>query len=287
MAEEQYRTIISRYFPELADSPMSLSSGWHSVAVDVDNHLIFKFPKSSEAETALKREAAFLAIIRPALTLPVPDMVLLDGPPVFSRHEKLQGEHLTTTLYETLPEQAREHLGRQIARFYCELHGLVNERMREAGAQPIEPWFKEDRSDAEILSALPITLHENARQILEDYRNLPPDPYGKTYGFFDGHGWNMAFDAGEEKLNGIYDFADSGFGDLHQEFIYTNFISADLTGRILAEYEKLTGKSLDRKRIGLLTAAHRLSEVSETLGDAEQLVITLEHAIDWLSMYSP
>src|SRR5919106_64050 len=62
-------------------------------------------------------------------------------------------------------------------------------------------------------------------------------PYGTTYGFFDGHGWNMAFDHTTNRLNGVYDFADSGFGPLHQEFIYTNLIARDLTARIVAEYE--------------------------------------------------
>ena len=44
---------------------------------------------------------------------------------------------------------------------------------------------------------------------------MPPDPLGTVYGFFDGHGWNMAFDHARGRLNGIFDFGDSGFGPLH------------------------------------------------------------------------
>ncbi len=80
----------------------------------------------------------------------------------------------------------------------------------------------------------------------QEFERLPPDPHGQTYGFFDGHGWNMAFDRVRGRLNGIYDFADSGFGPVHQEFIYSNFISPDLTERIAAAYEKASGRTLDK-----------------------------------------
>jgi hypothetical protein len=71
----------------------------------------------------------------------------------------------------------------------------------------------------------------------------------------------MAFDHERQQLNGIYDFADSGLGPLHQEFIYSNLISPDLTVRIVAAYACRTGRMLDRRRINILTGFHRLSEL--------------------------
>src|SRR5690606_2345867 len=93
-------------------------------------------------------------------------------------------------------------------------------------------------------------------------RDLDPDPYGTIYGFFDGHGWNMAFDHAAGRLNGVYDFADSGLGPLHQDFLYSNLISADLTARIITAYERETGRHIDRDRVDLLTGTHRLWELA-------------------------
>jgi hypothetical protein len=105
-----------------------------------------------------------------------------------------------------------------------------------------------------------------------------------VYGFFDGHGWNMAFDFDTLRLNGIYDFADSGLGSRHQEFIYTNLISPDLTERVVRAYETCTGLALDRRRIAILTGAHRLSEVAEVANDATHAPMIVQFAVEWLSL---
>jgi Phosphotransferase enzyme family len=138
------------------------------------------------------------------------------------------------------------------------------------GVQPLEPWSSAEAIAAKAMPRLGSILRPTAARILSDYGALGPDPYASVYGFYDGHGWNMAFDHQTRRLNGIYDFADSGIGPLHQEFIYSNFISPDLTARIVAAYESATGLALDRKRIETLTGAHRLWELA-VLSDNRQV----------------
>jgi hypothetical protein len=81
----------------------------------------------------------------------------------------------------------------------------------------------------------------------------------------------MAFDHQRGILNGIYDFADAGFGPLHQDFIYSSFIDEDLTLRIIAAYENITGKAIDRRRVDILTAAYRLHELAGIAHDPPQI----------------
>lgn len=258
-----FHTAIVALHPDLADAAFRmLPGGWHSRAVAVDERRVFKFPQGEEAEQALRREASILAVIRPHLAMPVPDLRLHEGTPLFSEHAIIPGDHLETAHYERLPELAREALGKALARFYSQLHGLPRPLMETAGARPVERWLDADAIAARALPLLPEDLHGFANDTLSGWRALAPDPHGETYGFFDGHGWNMAFDHAAGRLNGIYDFADSGFGPLHQDFIYTNFISPDLTARVADGYERLTGRALDRTRIHLLTGVHRLWELA-------------------------
>ena len=114
-------------------------------------------------------------------------------------------------------------------------------------------------------------LRDIAASTIDAYEALGPDPHGETYGFFDGHGWNMAFDHQRGRLNGIYDFADSGFGPLHQEFIYSNLVSPDLTERIITAYERETGRRIDRRRVSILSGMHRLTELAELADDPEHV----------------
>jgi hypothetical protein len=282
MQLEKLRATITDSFPELSESKLTLLTvGWDCVAVDVDDRLIFKFPRHEAGEKRLVSEAGLLGVIRPAVTMPVPDLTLHPGPPLFSRHTKLKGEHLLTPQYELLPVESRQHLAADMALFFAELHGLAARDMEAAGAGPIEPWLTSEDILRRVWPVLPSRLRLYADQTIAAWQQLPPDPYGTTYGFFDGHGWNMAFDHTSDRLNGIYDFADSGFGPLHQEFIYTNFVARDLTVRIVAEYEVLTGLALDRERIDLLSGVLRLSELAEFADDADHAAAMVRTVADW------
>jgi Phosphotransferase enzyme family len=275
------RAAIIRCFPELADAQFTPIVSWDSVAVDVDDRLIFKFPRHAAAEKRLVAEASLLTVIRPAVTMPVPDLTLYPGPPLFSRHIKLRGEHLLTRQYELLPVGARQRLAADMALFYTELHGLEARDMEAAGAGPIKPWLQPEDILRRIWPLLPSGLRGYAERSITAWQQLQPDPYGTIYGFFDGHGWNMAFDHTGNRLNGVYDFGDSGFGPLHQEFIYSNWVAPDLTARIVAEYEVLSGLALDRQRIDLLSGVLRMSELAEYADDAEHAPAMVKNVADW------
>jgi hypothetical protein len=276
------RVAIIRSFAELSGSKFALlTAGWDCVAVDVDDRLIFKFPRHEAAEKALVSEASLLAVIRPAVTMPVPNLTLHPGPPLFSRHLKLAGEHLLTRHYELLPVESRDRLAGDMAVFYAQIHALDARDMTAAGAGPIRPWLQPEDILRRVWPVLPSRLRPYADQTVRAWQQLPPDPYGTTYGFFDGHGWNMAFDHAHNRLNGLYDFGDSGFGLLHQEFIYSNWVAPDLTARIIDEYEAITGLVLDRQRIDLLSGVLRLSELAQFAQDPEHAPGMVKLVVDW------
>lgn len=282
------RAAILRAFPDLAAAGFRiLAESWDSTAVEAEDRLIFKFPRHEAAAQRLRKEAALLGLVRPAVPLPVPDLTLVEGPPLFSRHAKIPGEHLLAEHYAGLPDEARRRLAEDLARFHAGLHRLDPARMAAAGAGPVEAWGGAERIGAKALPALPPELRPAAERLLDAYGRLPPEPHAPVYGFFDGHGWNMAFDHGRQRLNGIYDFADSGIGPLHQEFVYSGFVSPDLSTRLVAAYEALTGLALDRRRIVLLTGTHRLWELAELADDPAHGPAMVRSFADWVATAGP
>ncbi|WP_429227940.1 phosphotransferase family protein [Inquilinus ginsengisoli] len=281
---DRYRAAILGAVPDIAASSFRLlAESWDSTAVEADGRLVFKFSRHEAAAGRLRTEAALLAMIRPSVSLPVPHLVLEEGPPLFSRHAKIPGEHLLTAHYAELPEGARRRLAEDLARFHAELHRLDPGRMAAAGAGPVEEWGTTEEIGAKALPALTPELRPMAEHVLSAYDRLPAEPHDAIYGFFDGHGWNMAFDHDRQRLNGIYDFADSGIGPLHQEFVYSSFVSPDLTARLVAAYEGLTGLTLDRRRIAILTGMHRLWELAELAGDPEHVPKMVRSFADWVA----
>lgn len=135
------------------------------------------------------------------------------------------------------------------------------------------------------MPALPASARQRAADIIAAYAALPPDPYGTVYGHFDAHGWNMAFDHSAGRLNGIYDFADSGIGPLHRDFICSAFISWDLTQRLLAAYEAQTDRALDRQRVHTLIGYHRLWELAAAVQAGGEVDEMVQAAQDWLDRH--
>jgi aminoglycoside phosphotransferase (APT) family kinase protein len=226
-------------------------------------------------------EARLLAVIRPAIATPVPDIELFETSRLFSRHHKLKGEHLLTAEYERLPGEDRAHLAEAMAQFFAQIHALDPAAMAAAGATPLDGWPEADTIMTRAVPLLPAGQQALAQRTIAAWQTLSPDPLGTVYGFFDGHGWNMAFDHQRRRLNGIYDFADSGFGPLHQEFVYPSLISADLTARIIDVYERLTARALDRDRINLLTGILHLTELAWQADDPEHLPMLRQFFANW------
>ncbi len=259
------RKVLCSTFPDLEGLSFTLlDAGWDSVAVDAGGIFIFKFPRHENGRAALEREAALLAALRPHLSFPIPDLTLHEGPPLFSRHRKIPGSHLLRADYLLLPHAARERLAADLATFYMQLHAVDPGAMSKAGALPVPAWPGPEEMLRDLHPLLDSRLLAKAADAITRWQAMEPDPGGEVYGFFDGHGWNMAFDHERQVLNGIYDFADSGIGPLHREFIYTGFISGDLSRRVTKEYEILSGRSLDHERIWLLTGVLFLSDLAGT-----------------------
>ena len=227
----------------------------------------FRFPRTAIAETRLRREAAVLAALRPHVAMAVPDLTLHDGRPPFTAHPFIPGIALTPEVWSGLPDAARDGLARDLARFAADLHAIPLDLMRAAGAGRPPAWLPVGAVRDLALPCLPPALRIRAEAVLSAFAALSPDPLGEVFSHFDGHGWNMAFDPDQERLNGVFDFGDSGIGPVHQDFIYSAFISPELTERMVLHYAAITGRTPDLNRIRILTGAYRLQELAEGKDD--------------------
>ncbi len=280
---ELRETIVS-VLPEHSASTLTiLNAGWDSVGVDVDGEWIFKFPRHPDAEARLRKEARILAMVRAHAELPVPDLVLFESPTLFSRHRKLPGGFLETTDYLPLTETQRDAIAEKMAGLYAALHAIPHAEARAAGALQIDKWMI-PADVAPCAPHLPAHLRSHLAPTLEAFTaELARQPDDMIYGYFDGHGWNMAFDRATGTLNGVYDFADSGFGARHQDLSYSNWISRDLTLRIIGRYERLTGLAIDRDRVMLYSAMLRFVEFAEAAPDRDDVADRLAAVESWFA----
>ena len=276
----RFRALVIGTLPQFAGGNfVTITGGWDSVALECDGW-IFKFARNAEAEARLRREVALLAFLKPRVTMPLPQMVLHEGPVPFSQHFKIPGSSLETPQYLALDEGRRNALAMRMAQLYADLHALPLNRMQAVGAVGVDPWMAPDEIVARAGPKLPRGTKGFLKGTVGAYRKLTIEGDELVYGYFDGHGWNMAFDHETGMLNGVFDFADSGFGSRHRDLSYTNWISADLTLRIIERYEELARIKVNRDLVMLYSSALRLAELAEEFLSDEHAVTNV---VDWVA----
>ena len=257
---DELRQRVAAVAPELADAPFEvLSGGWDSVALDIGDRWIFKFPRTPALIASARREFAVLNLVRPRASLPVPSLRLYeDSAGLFSRHEKIPGRALLPEEYPALDEGQRAALADKLARFHADVHTIPIADARAAGARDVFPLrpFEQMRT---ALDASPRT-----RVLLETVDRVAALPEDRTiFGQFDGHGWNMAFDHARGVLNGLYDFGDAGIGTLHRDLGYSAWLDPELCRMVVRRYREITGHPADPEAAVLSNWALRLSEFAD------------------------
>jgi hypothetical protein len=177
----------------------------------------------------------------------------------------IPGDIIETAGYDALSDSRKQAMAEALAGFYAALHAIPLAEAIAAGAEPKPEWPDIAAILPMLHERLPAPLHAFAEQVFADYLELPHE--ATIFGYFDGHGWNMAFDHARGVLNGVYDFADAATGPLSREFTYSNLTSTDLTERLIGAYEGLTGKAIDRRAVDIRTTVQHLSELGEAEGE--------------------
>ena len=263
-----------------------LTHSWDSIAIAL-GPMTFKFPQSEPAAASLRREVALLRVIRPRLSVPVPDMALFEGPPVFSAHPTLPGDHLPPDAYAALPEAAKARLGvdaRQVLRATCTASptdlDASRRRPARAGGGPNPDVLLDTRCSRRCPNrCAPAPAMSSG--------SMPPSApirWVRPAVTSTGTAGTWPSTSPGNALPELYDFADAGIGPVHREFVYPGFIARDLVLRIVAAYAAETGRRPDQRRIDILTAALRLSELAGATGNPDHLGDMRRNAVEWLAL---
>ncbi len=140
--ERRYRAAITTAFPNLAlRTCRFLAEGWDSVVWEVNNDLVFRFPKRAEVATQLRIEIALLPVLGPTLPVPTPRFAYVadgadtDAFPVVG-YPKLPGVPLVDMATAAI---APERLAAQIGQFLTALHRFPTDCAVTSGVPDSNP----------------------------------------------------------------------------------------------------------------------------------------------------
>lgn len=116
------QSLISKNFPDLAISKIvKIGEGTGNVAYEVNDNLIFRFPKGPANQVQLAQEIILQPVLDRFSTLPYPKFDYLPADHSFVGYEKLQGNPL---ILEMAHFDSWESFAGQIGHFLNQLHAI-------------------------------------------------------------------------------------------------------------------------------------------------------------------
>jgi aminoglycoside 2''-phosphotransferase len=258
MLIEHYQRIIAACFPELAIEHCAMhSEGWDSVAVAVNDDLIFRFPKRQNVEPQYQVERRLLPALAGALPLPIPDVAFFwpggtAYPRIFIGHHLIHGAQLAA---EHLTPGRIDEIARQLGQFLSALHRFPIEQAAQLGVPPGDQaaWRRRHQDQFEQIQSrvLPLLGQDAQARTMRDWQAFLDDGvhFQATLIHDDLAAEHILYDPAHGTVTGIIDWGDTAIGDPAIDF--TGLLAAygeDFMERVLAHYQSEIDASF-RKRM--------------------------------------
>ncbi len=232
MDEGWYRQVIEVSVPRLRVETCKLHlSGWDSVALEVNDALIFRFPRPNrpDVEEQLEKERALLPELANVLPLPIPQFAYIGDAPSgsgrrFVGYRKIDGVELRgddLTMIEIEP------IAHQLAEFLSRLHAFPVERAVQLGLPAVSAadWRRQyeglyRRVSERIFQLLEEPVRTQNAALWEgflsndDYFTFRPALIHR-----DLSSDHILYDAARGVIVGIIDWGDASIGDPAFDFV--------------------------------------------------------------------
>lgn len=238
------RRVIEREFPQIhVDKCVQLYGGWSSEVFEVNDELIFRFPKSTDTENRLQKEINLLPELAEALSVQIPhfDSIGRHRSKLFVGYRKISG----LPVARVLPDHSYDDLSEQLAKVITEIHSFSADRAAKLRVLRIN-WQSEysefyQRTRKNALPLMGKTLQERAvstwEAFLNDPRNFQFEPVF-IHRDLSGEA-HILCDPDKMEITGIIDWEDAAIGDPAIDFtgIYWD-CGEEFAKQVVAKYAR-------------------------------------------------
>jgi len=216
MMNPHYRSHIQAICPDLAIETVMLNNdGMSNEVVIVNDTLVFRFAKGEFGQRALAGEVRALALIRPHITLALPDPFYISAE--LMAYRLLPGVALTRQVVESLDEADQQAVADQLATFLRQLHATPCDETIAATVAPCR-YADQAHIHARVKEQVyPLLLKHQIAWAEALYASVLDDPTIFDYTPQLIHGdlacYHILFDPATRRLTGIIDFGVAGLGD--------------------------------------------------------------------------
>jgi aminoglycoside 2''-phosphotransferase len=231
LTKQEMLEIIRRDCPHLEVSSVTfIEKGQSFYVIEINSHLIFRFPLEKKSRRKLQREILLLPKLESLLNLPIPHFNHIgktskEPADYYVSYEAIKGSPLRTETFQTLPQEVQDNFARQLAVFLVKLHSFpVCEAQRCAVQESdLRQHSLEDLQflQRRIFGELPLATRRRIEQLFEGYindeENFSNEPSLLHADLCEEH---IYFEPGRNTITGIIDFGSMHIGDPDFDLCY-------------------------------------------------------------------
>jgi aminoglycoside 2''-phosphotransferase len=245
---------IRAAFPQ-ADltNAMFNTDGLVNVAVIAEDR-VYRFARTVEAQADLAKEIAILDLIRPHVSVPLPQFERVADD--FVTYPFLVGSALFRNDILRLPEADQERLAEQLASFLKTLHGMPRETVEAKGIGASGGWQTQAQwlgLYEEIQRELfPLMYRSTQAWVHQHFAPLVDDPHWLDFEAVLIHDdlaqYHILYDGVARQIAGVIDFGTAGLGDAARDYgILINVYGESFVQR-MARHDDRIARLIDRAR---------------------------------------
>ena len=264
ISAEEASSIIAEDFPEFKDAQIKLlGQGQNAVTFEVDEEYLFRFPFRLTASVEvgdLDTQRRILQSLEGKLDVEIPRIEYKGKEQHYIGYRKIKGEVLTREVLETLTDEEKDWVGKDLAHFVNQMYkALPIEAAEEAGFTR-RPFIKEE-SRKETEEFVGIEFEGVARDFflraLQQSKELESAPHKEVPLHGDLDLGNMVLDPKTKRLKGVIDFGHA-IGDVHRDFFYSRIRDPIMGKAMTEEYERTSGEALSRDTLQIYEVVREL-----------------------------
>lgn len=270
---EAIKQLILADFPSLKiDSVDLVDNGWDNLVVEINNNLIFRFPKDKEVN--FETEIKVLGILKGKISLQIPKVEFLGKSFTYMGYRKVQGGNLTEEILNSLSDEQREKLTFDLANFLYEIHKAISlDEARKLGVEEEDlPSYSHSIKSVLLSKITDKGVLDFIGTTTVEYEGMLQEKVELVFLYNDLHTENMAFDATAKKLNGIFDFGDVMIGDVNMDFYPLYKFDPYFMKAVAEKYQALTKRKLNLRRMVVYGRINELSDLAELIDQPESTV---------------
>lgn len=243
---KNYLDLINIFLPDLKIEKYEvITSGFHSVAVIVNDEFVFRFPLDKEISCEYIGERDILEKIKSYISLPIPSLYIYEEKDIlFSKHKIINGLQYTKLNIEQ-KEKAKINISKDIALFLSQLHSINVDDF------PVKQIRTIDYKIEDHLELLVDFLKDDKRiKSLKDailfvkkYNDFKENENVLCHN--DLTEFNVLINTEKNNIAGIIDFGNSSRRNFSVDFasLFDFYFIKDIAD----EYQKLTGRTPNLK----------------------------------------